>query len=74
MPDDGKTLYVAFVTEESGDRRILFSSQRDAVTNLLDQAAGKPGHIFNLGHGVLPQTPVDQVKRLVDFVHAETSA
>ncbi len=41
VPDDAKTLYVAFVTEESGDRRILFSSQRDAVTNLLDQAAGK---------------------------------
>ena len=40
-PEAGQTLYVAFVTEASGDRRILFSSQRDAVTNLLDQAAGK---------------------------------
>ena len=40
-PEAGQTLYVAFVTAESGDRRILFSSQRDAVTNLLDQAAGK---------------------------------
>lgn len=40
-PEAGQTLYVAFVTEEAGDRRILFSSQRDAVTNLLDQAAGK---------------------------------
>jgi hypothetical protein len=40
-PEDGQTLYVAFVTDEAGDRRILFSSQRDAVTNLLDQAAGK---------------------------------
>ena len=36
---------------------------------VLDQAAGRPGHIFNLGHGVLPETPVDQVKRLVDYVH-----
>jgi uroporphyrinogen decarboxylase len=36
---------------------------------ILDQAAGRPGHIFNLGHGILPQTPVDNVKRLVDFVH-----
>ena len=36
---------------------------------VLDQAAGRPGHIFNLGHGILPQTPVDNVKRLVDFVH-----
>jgi len=40
-PEDGQTLYVAFVTEESGDRRILFSAQRETVTNLLDQAAGK---------------------------------
>ncbi len=36
---------------------------------VLDQAAGRPGHIFNLGHGILPQTPVDNVRRLVDFVH-----
>ncbi|MBM3792292.1 MAG: uroporphyrinogen decarboxylase, partial [Acidobacteria bacterium] len=37
---------------------------------ILDQADGRPGHIFNLGHGVLPDTPVDSVRRLVDFVHA----
>jgi uroporphyrinogen decarboxylase len=36
---------------------------------ILDEAAGRPGHIFNLGHGILPETPVDNVKRLVDFVH-----
>jgi len=41
---------------------------------ILDQAAGQPGHIFNLGHGILPETPVDNVKRLVDFVHDYTSA
>jgi uroporphyrinogen decarboxylase len=40
---------------------------------ILDQAAGRPGHIFNLGHGILPQTPVDNVRRLVDFVHEYTS-
>ena len=39
----------------------------------LQQAAGRPGHIFNLGHGVLPQTPVDNARALVDFVH-ESSA
>jgi uroporphyrinogen decarboxylase len=39
---------------------------------VLDQAGGRPGHIFNLGHGILPQTPVDNVKRLVDFVHEYT--
>lgn len=36
---------------------------------VLRQAAGRPGHIFNLGHGILPQTPVDNVKALVDYVH-----
>ncbi len=33
------------------------------------RAAGRPGHIFNLGHGILPQTPVDHVGALVDAVH-----
>lgn len=36
---------------------------------ILDQAAGRNGHIFNLGHGILPQTPVDHVIGLVDAVH-----
>jgi uroporphyrinogen decarboxylase len=36
---------------------------------ILDQAKGRPGHIFTLGHGVLQHTPVDHVKALVDFVH-----
>ncbi len=36
---------------------------------ILDQAAGRPGHIFNLGHGILPETPVDHVRALVDAVH-----
>jgi uroporphyrinogen decarboxylase len=36
---------------------------------ILDQADGQAGYIFNLGHGILPNTPVDNVKRLVDFVH-----
>ena len=43
------------------------------ATEILDAAAGRPGHIFNLGHGVLPQTPFDNVRYLVDFVR-ETNA
>lgn len=39
---------------------------------ILNQAAGRPGHIFNLGHGILPQTPVDAVAALVDLVHERT--
>jgi len=42
---------------------------RERAESVLEQAAGRPGHIFNLGHGILPQTPVDNVRRLVDFVH-----
>jgi len=33
----------------------------------------RPGHVFNLGHGILPETPVDTVKRLADFVHEESA-
>ncbi|MFV1964244.1 MAG: uroporphyrinogen decarboxylase [Pirellulaceae bacterium] len=40
---------------------------------VLDQAAGRPGHIFNLGHGVLQQTPVDNAIALVDIVHELSS-
>jgi uroporphyrinogen decarboxylase len=36
---------------------------------VLDGAAGRPGHIFNLGHGVHAETPVDHVRALVDMVH-----
>jgi uroporphyrinogen decarboxylase len=50
------------------DRDTIFAQARA----VLDAAAGRPGHIFNLGHGVLQQTPVDNVRALVDFVH-ETS-
>jgi uroporphyrinogen decarboxylase len=42
---------------------------RERAQEVLDCAGGVPGHVFNLGHGVLPETPVDQVNRLVDYVH-----
>jgi uroporphyrinogen decarboxylase len=42
---------------------------RRRVRDILDQAGGRPGHIFNLGHGILPETPVDRVIALVDAVH-----
>jgi uroporphyrinogen decarboxylase len=35
---------------------------------ILERAAGRAGHIFNLGHGVLPHTPVDHLRGLVDYV------
>jgi uroporphyrinogen decarboxylase len=50
----------------------LFSSKdhiRLQAKKILEQAGGRPGHIFNLGHGILPETPVDNVTALVDAVH-----
>jgi uroporphyrinogen decarboxylase len=39
---------------------------------VLARAGGRPGHVFNLGHGVLPETPVEHLQRLVNLVHEET--
>ena len=41
--------------------------------DVLDAAAGHDGHIFNLGHGILPKTPVDNVRALVDYVHEKSA-
>jgi uroporphyrinogen decarboxylase len=46
---------------------------RERVRDILTRAGGRPGHIFNLGHGVLPQTPPDHVRALVDMVHEMSS-
>jgi uroporphyrinogen decarboxylase len=43
------------------------------IDDILERVAGRPGHIFNLGHGVLPNTPVDSVRRLVDYVHERSA-
>jgi uroporphyrinogen decarboxylase len=42
---------------------------RDRAARILESARGHRGHIFNLGHGILPNTPVDNVIALVDMVH-----
>ncbi len=41
------------------------------AARVLEEAAGRPGHIFNLGHGILPGTPIDNVSLLVDVVHGD---
>jgi uroporphyrinogen decarboxylase len=43
-----------------------------AAGDVLQRAAGRPGHIFNLGHGILPMTPLENVQALADFVHEAT--
>jgi uroporphyrinogen decarboxylase len=46
---------------------------RSRAEDVLRRAAGRPGHIFNLGHGILPETPVDNVKDLVKFVREHSA-
>src|SRR5437879_6182342 len=41
---------------------------KSRAEDILERADGRPGHIFNLGHGILPETPVDNVKNLARFV------
>jgi uroporphyrinogen decarboxylase len=55
------------------DPMVLLAPRREVVRRtraLLDRVAGRPGHVFNLGHGILPPTPVDNVLALVETVHA----
>jgi uroporphyrinogen decarboxylase len=54
------------------DPIILYTSPKEIraqVQAILDKAAGRPGHIFNLGHGILPDMPPENVAELVDAVH-----
>jgi uroporphyrinogen decarboxylase len=53
------------------DPVLLFAGQKELrarANTILSQAGGRPGHIFNLGHGILPETPVENVRALVNFV------
>jgi uroporphyrinogen decarboxylase len=60
----------------------LLASWRELKANVddileraaLGKANGGPAHIFNLGHGIFPNTPMENVKRLVDYVHEQTEA
>jgi len=45
---------------------------RDAARQILSEASGRNGHIFNLGHGVFPDTPIENVEKLVEEVHGFT--
>jgi uroporphyrinogen decarboxylase len=58
------------------DPVLLFAEWKELKSraeDILRRAAGRPGHIFNLGHGILPETPVDNVKALCDFVREQSA-
>src|SRR5512140_99550 len=56
------------------DPTVLFAPVEIAkkhAKRVLDAAEKRPGHVFNLGHGILPETPVETVQAVIDFVHAQ---
>jgi len=71
--DDGwRTLGFECAVQGNLDPVLLFADWkelRSRAEDILRRAAGRPGHIFNLGHGILPETPVESVKLLAKFVH-----
>ena len=67
-----KSLEMRGAVQGNLDPAALFSAWPEArarAADVLDRAGGRAGHIFNLGHGILPGTPVENVRALVDFVH-----
>ena len=50
------------------------SAIEERVKDIIARVGGRPGHIFNLGHGLVPQTPPDNVKYVVDAVHRLSAA
>ncbi|MBZ0310404.1 MAG: uroporphyrinogen decarboxylase, partial [Anaerolineae bacterium] len=57
------------------DPAMLFAPWEEVqrrVDDILLRVNHRPGHIFNLGHGILPETPVETVRRLVEYVHEKT--
>ena len=71
--DDGWSLLGEDVAVQGNlDPALLFAPLPEIkrrVYDILRRADGRPGHIFNLGHGILQNTPVDNVKAVVDMVH-----
>lgn len=76
--DEGwKTLGSAGAVQGNLDPVLLFADWKELKSraeDILRRAAGRPGHIFNLGHGILPETPVDNVKALARFVQERSAA
>jgi uroporphyrinogen decarboxylase len=72
LNDAWKTVGYDHAVQGNLDPTILLADKatiRQHAERILKLAGGRAGHIFNLGHGILPNTPVDHVKFLIDTVH-----
>jgi uroporphyrinogen decarboxylase len=75
--DDGWSLVPDRAVQGNLDPAVLlgpWARLEAAARDVLARAGGRPGHIFNLGHGVLPGTDPDQISRLSQLVQALPSA
>jgi uroporphyrinogen decarboxylase len=69
--DEGWNAVESGAVQGNLDPVVLFAGWKEIkprAKEILRRAAGRPGHIFNLGHGILPETPVENVKALAKFV------
>ncbi len=76
--DDGwRALGFRGAVQGNLDPAALFAERNELLAraeDVLARAGGRPGHIFNLGHGILPHTPVENVRALADHVHEYSAA
>lgn len=71
LAEGWKALGEGYAVQGNLDPIALFAPEdvlRSRVREVLDAAGGRPGHIFNLGHGIVPGTPVDNVIKTVEWV------
>ena len=71
-----KSLNYCGAVQGNLDPVLLFASRKELLRQaeeVLRRVGGRPGHVFNLGHGILPETPVDNVRALVDFVRESST-
>lgn len=74
--DEGVRRVGGRVVQGNLDPSLVFAPTEVMLTRaaeVLDQGRAAPGHIFNLGHGVMPSTDPDQLARLTDFVHERSA-
>jgi uroporphyrinogen decarboxylase len=72
LDDAWRSLAYKDAVQGNLDPVVLFADWKEVrsrAEDVLNRAAGRAGHIFNLGHGILPETPVENVKALAAFVH-----